>query len=99
MGFPRDLDEYPTKTLLAELKKRRKARREGRCDYCDRPVSASACKFPERHVLMKEVKEPLLLRFLHFLRRANLQPFALGKHELETIIKEFRDTDRGKATR
>ena len=90
MGFPRDLDEYPEKTLRAELRRRREARRNGRCDYCGGfPNSAATCKFPERHV-EKPMREPLLMRFFKFLRDENRKPGVLAPHEMAAIIDQFR---------
>ena len=51
MSYPKDLDEYSEKELVAELNRRFVARSRGVCDYCGRPPEAPACKFPERHAL------------------------------------------------
>lgn len=50
MSYPMSLDEYTDAELQAELDRRYRDRRAGKCDYCHRPfTSMPACKFPERH--------------------------------------------------
>lgn len=55
MSYPRDLDEYRTEELAAELDRRRRRRAAGNCDYCagelGQPTSSGypSCKFPDRH--------------------------------------------------
>jgi hypothetical protein len=51
MSYPKDLDEYSEKELVAELNRRFVVRSRGVCDYCGRSPEAPACKFPERHAL------------------------------------------------
>jgi len=43
------LDELDEAVLLAELARRDRRRKAGVCDYCERPTSASLCRFPKRH--------------------------------------------------
>ena len=55
MSYDRDLDEYSTDRLEAELQARRKARHDQQCDYCFRPLTSEPCKFAdERHVPQEE---------------------------------------------
>src|SRR5262245_59308929 len=50
VSYRTDLDEYSEATLKAELARRRELRKNGRCDYCQRPEGVSpCCKFPDRH--------------------------------------------------
>jgi len=50
MGYPLDLDNMSDATLSAELARRLKSRREGKCDYCNRARDSDPdCRFPERH--------------------------------------------------
>lgn len=49
MSFLLDLDEIPEERLVAELERRKQLRSEGKCDYCERDVNTSSCKFPHRH--------------------------------------------------
>ena len=49
MSLPRDLDEYSDDELIRELARRADRRENGVCDYCLRPSSATACRFPVRH--------------------------------------------------
>ena len=49
MSYPRDLDEYTSTELHAELDRRDRARRADLCDYCGRSLDDSACRFPDRH--------------------------------------------------
>jgi hypothetical protein len=51
VSYPLDLDEYDEERLLAELRLREERRLAGRCDYCNRPPTTPACKFPERHAM------------------------------------------------
>lgn len=44
-----NLDEIPERDLLAELQLRAERRRRGQCDYCGRPSTDPACRFPDRH--------------------------------------------------
>ncbi len=58
MGYaPRDLDEYSRAELHAELARRDEALANLLCDYCNRPGTATACKFPERHSLAIQVAQ------------------------------------------
>lgn len=91
MSYSLDLDEYSEKRLREELRHRRKLRRAGKCDYCGRDPSTPPCKFPERHKAKPE-KEPLLLRFMKFLRDGNRKPGVMGEGEMESVIKTFRET-------
>lgn len=93
MSFRLDLDEMPARQLLDELASRRKMRRNGLCDYCGRAPDTPSCKFPERHKNQK-VKEPLLMRFMRYLRDNNRKPGVLSEHELRDIIVEFRQWER-----
>lgn len=63
MSYPRDLDEYDTEELQTELERRAKLRKKGLCSYCKRAVTASACRFPERHKAAKsgKIKTPELV--------------------------------------
>src|SRR5580692_1249181 len=92
MSYPLNLDEYPTKRLREELAARRHLRRKGLCDYCVRDPSTPPCKFPERHKRHKAVqeREPLLLRFMKFLRDNNRKPGVLSEDELRRVIADFR---------
>lgn len=54
MSYERDLDEFTTERLEAELQARRKARHDHLCDYCFKPYSDPKCKFPERHGIQDE---------------------------------------------
>lgn len=56
MGYPRDLDEYSTEELLAEIARREKAWSEGLCDYCGRSRDTCMCRFQYRHVPTKSDK-------------------------------------------
>lgn len=49
MSYPRDLDEISQAELEQEITRRILLRIEGKCDYCERPVDADPCRFPERH--------------------------------------------------
>jgi len=49
MSYPMDLDEYDEKRLEGELKRRRRLRAAGLCDYCERPGDTPTCKERERH--------------------------------------------------
>ena len=89
MSYPLDIDEYTSAQLRGELRNRRKLRREGKCDYCGRDPSLPPCKFPERHQEPK-IREPLLFRFMRFLRDTNQKPGVLTMAEMETVINEFR---------
>jgi hypothetical protein len=91
VSYRLDLDEISTQRLREELKHRRKLRLAGKCDYCGRDPSTPSCKFPERHKAVK-AKEPLLLRFMKFLRDGNRKPGVMGEHEMESVIKTFRET-------
>jgi len=51
MSYPRDLDEYTSEDLVAEIMRRQAARASERCDYCNRLPTQDACKFPARHNL------------------------------------------------
>jgi hypothetical protein len=95
VSYRLDLDEISTKRLREELKHRHKLRREGKCDYCGRDPSTPSCKFPERHIL-KKTKEPLLLRFLKFLRDGDRKVGVLSEHELTAIIKDFWRSGRAR---
>lgn len=46
---PMGLDEYESSRLIAELKRRRHAQLDGRCDYCGRPKTERPCHLGERH--------------------------------------------------
>lgn len=50
MSYLKDIDEYTTAELEAELAKREEANKQGLCDYCHRPRSTSSCRFPRRHL-------------------------------------------------
>jgi len=56
MSYSRDLDEYSDEELREELGRRAKLAKKGRCTYCKRPVTASHCRFPERHTFKKGKK-------------------------------------------
>lgn len=43
------LEELREEELTDELRKREEDRFVGHCDYCHRPPSEPACKFPDRH--------------------------------------------------
>lgn len=45
----RTLDEYDEVLLRQELERRDVLRRNGLCDYCERPPYVAVCRFPERH--------------------------------------------------
>lgn len=46
----RDLKEYSLVELEAEMKQRKTAAREGKCDYCGKPLfSEPACRQRSRH--------------------------------------------------
>ena len=54
MSYPRDLDEFAEKELVAELERRERLRRRGLCDYCGSPAgvlfpNGRTCSHPERH--------------------------------------------------
>lgn len=49
MSYPVDLDEYQGQKLTDELNRRKALRAQGLCDYCERPTTQPACKFPIRH--------------------------------------------------
>ena len=45
-----NFDEERESQLRAELERREKLRREGKCDYCGKNQgSLPSCRFPERH--------------------------------------------------
>lgn len=50
MTHPNGLDEQLEEVLISELRRRKRMRAKGLCDYCCRPPSTGACKFPDRHV-------------------------------------------------
>lgn len=50
MSYALDLDEFTDEQLHEELELRRRRRAKGRCDYCDRPYTQPACRFPKRHM-------------------------------------------------
>jgi hypothetical protein len=90
MGYRLDLDEYSTHALRQELLRRRALRLAGKCDYCERLPDTPPCKFPERHVRQSPQWEPLLMRFMRFLRDVNAKPGVLGPHELMKLVTDFR---------
>lgn len=49
MSYPKDIDDYEDKDLLAELALRAMRRERGVCDYCRRFSNDPPCKFPARH--------------------------------------------------
>ena len=49
MSYAKDLDEYTTLELMAELHRREQDAENKRCDYCHRPYDEGMCKFSERH--------------------------------------------------
>jgi len=49
----KDIDEYTDQELLAEIALRHKRRQAGLCDYCNRGYTEAACKFPERHQMIR----------------------------------------------
>lgn len=49
MGYPTSLDEMDEEKLRAEIDRRGRLRRDGKCDYCERPPTAPTCKFEDRH--------------------------------------------------
>lgn len=49
MSYPKDLDEYRTSELEAEIAERKKRFNAGVCSYCARDRTTVACKFPLRH--------------------------------------------------
>jgi hypothetical protein len=49
MSYPRDLDEFRTQELEAELKRRRERLEVGNCDYCNRAGDSKPCMYSERH--------------------------------------------------
>lgn len=52
------LDEIDEAEMMFELGKREGLRRQGLCDYCERPWDAKpACKFPDRHSPTPAVRE------------------------------------------
>lgn len=56
MSYPRDLDEYDDEELKDELARRAELTKKKLCTYCKRAVTASACRFPERHKAGKNGK-------------------------------------------
>ncbi len=93
MGYLGGLDEHSEKDLRAELRLRRGLRRKGLCDYCARVITTSPCKFPDRHAGKKE-REPVLMRFLQFLRFRNKERFVLPSSNLQRVIDDFRKDQR-----
>ena len=91
MGYRLDLDEMPEALLRQELRTRRTARHNGLCDYCGRTLDTVSCKFPERHKRFR-AKDPLLLRFMKYLRQWNVKPGVMPEHEMNTVISKFRKT-------
>ena len=53
MSYPKELDEFTEAELRAEIRRRLRMRATGRCDYCERHVSTGACRFPQRHKIMR----------------------------------------------
>lgn len=50
MSYPRDLDDYSESELEAELKRRDRLRKAGKCDYCRTvPNGETSCSRPGRH--------------------------------------------------
>lgn len=49
MSYPRELEEYDDEELKAEIERRGEAAKKKLCSYCNRKITASACRFPERH--------------------------------------------------
>lgn len=54
----RDLDEYADCELEGELDRCKKARAQGICDYCNRPVKEESCRFPLRHRTAAKINAP-----------------------------------------
>lgn len=50
MSYLKDLDDYSTAELEAELARRETASKQGLCDYCNRPHATEPCRYPKRHV-------------------------------------------------
>lgn len=66
MSYPRDLDEYDDEELKEELERRAELVKKKLCTYCERKVTAAACRFPERHKAGKggkggKIKTPVLV--------------------------------------
>jgi hypothetical protein len=53
MSYFKELDEYTESQLREELSARASRRAAGLCDYCKRPPSTPACRFPQRHLKAK----------------------------------------------
>lgn len=43
------LEDCTIGQLMNEILRRSVLRKKGLCDYCERPFSDRACRFPERH--------------------------------------------------
>lgn len=50
MSYLKDLDEYTTAELEAELARREAANKKSCCDYCGRPRDSKPCRYPSRHI-------------------------------------------------
>jgi hypothetical protein len=58
-AFHADLDDVSEDRMWLELGRREGLRRQGKCDYCERPWdSKPACKHDERHSPPAEVRAP-----------------------------------------
>lgn len=57
MSYPVDLDEMDEDVLRKELARRLSLRRLGKCDYCERTLGTTPCKFPDRHALKVKRKK------------------------------------------
>lgn len=64
MSYHYDMDTISEAELREEIKRRLWLRSQGKCDYCERTPDTGACRFPERHKIMRgkhsrfEVKRP-----------------------------------------
>lgn len=45
MSYPRDLDDYTSDELIAELLRRNGLVQQGKCGYCSQPLDTHTCKF------------------------------------------------------
>lgn len=62
VSYPRDIDDITDVELVAEIVRRNRLRKEGRCDYCKAQARVTnPCGYPERHLaaqLREYIKVP-----------------------------------------
>lgn len=91
MSYPRNLDEIDERLLRQEIERREKARAEGLCDYCGRPSTEPACRFPERHAQsspeVEHTYDPAPEREWHQRASGLLVPSLIPSIEVEVAVE------------